>query len=107
MISHSKFPPKFHRRAALIAAAGALTMTGFFLSASTPAEARRCTFVTTHWGNVAKAKWKARENAIAGIGWKVNVLLDARPIGPVRITSCKRRANGKWQCRASQKVNRC
>jgi hypothetical protein len=91
----------------LFAAVGALTLTGLLTSTSTPAEARSCTFVTRHWGKVANAKWKARENAIAGIGWKVNVVLDARPIGPVRITSCKRRDNGQWQCRASQKVNRC
>lgn len=62
-----------------------------------------CTELVTHWGKTAFTKWKARENARAGMGWKIRRLMGdtVKLVRGIRIVQCKYRGYEEWQCQAS------
>ncbi len=101
--------------AVLAAPLGVAALTGATLTgdaALNGAEAG-CPRYITHWGRMSRSRWMAKNNAEAGMDWKIrNRLGDTvQMIRGIRFEQCKRRyrpwGGRRWQCQTSAVVNTC
>jgi hypothetical protein len=85
--------------------------TGALVTISTDAAAQgRCSDYVTHWGRRADSRGEARENAYAGMEWKLRnqYAMELGVERGIRIDQCKLRDGGySWQCQASAVVRTC